>query len=1079
MKRLLIALLIFLFPATVWGLAVYPGAEGFGTDTVAGRGTDNSTTIYKVTNLNTSGTGSFYAAVKASGPRLVVFEVSGQIPIDGYLSIVNPYITIAGQTAPSPGITLRGATLHIRTHDVLIQHIRIRNGDNPDWHTPEYRDCLPIGDGTYSVENIVIDHCTLSWAVDETIEFWYDTTDSCTVSNTIIAEPLKWSIHPKSIGEDAIPHGAGLIVGPGIDNISLIGNLFAHNYFRNPYMRGSGIQMANNLIYNHGLKGADIEDIENAVELSMVGNHYIRGLDSESYADYALSLKNEFAHLSGTHIYLSDNIAPTSGSDAWDVVDDRSGNEQYVRVETAPVWPSGFTAAASSTVEASVLSNAGARPADRDVADVRVVADVTAGTGRHVDSPSEFATLPGYDSSGYPILAQNYRALDDLPSNPNSDDDSDGYLNWEEWLWTYSAVVEGSDEAPAEDPDPGETVFSAVAYFGDRDNYTELTSGRWSVIEDASNYKYAIDTSLYDNLSESRLGEYALINSHTYSDFEFTCSAKSPEDFETNAAADYSIVFGYQDANNYYYMMFNAYAGESQLFKIVAGARTQIGTVADAAIPDNNYHDIKVNRTGDTITVYFDDVEVLSTTDTTFGSGQIGVGSFNDSVYFDDIYVEDLSYNALPYWYVYSGGDNSPGYGTTDQDNPATADNWSNAFQALSTAIGSAAAGDIIYLASDHNETATVGSRTWTGAGTLVSPVRVISVDRTTGAYSAGASPQIGNSGVTDDITLSGSFEFIGAYLSVGDDLTYSPITGHLVFDDCTLGLGVAGAEAVNALGGTATTIELFDTDITRGASTTCKLNVASSFSWAGGSLLTAMDGQLFECGADSISVLVRDCDLSTQTDYLLKPDSSGIADAMFARCKIGAAVEPILGTLPGGRVALESCDDADGFFNLHHEYSAGSVEQSTTIYRTGGASYDGENHYSAKMTSNANASEWATPLRFRLANLWTAANPTLTVHTLTAGVTLQDDEFWIEVEAPDGTTRALGNITRSRAADIRATPADLSPDLTAWTETLTGEVAQKIETAITGNAGVYTVWACLAKPSTTVYVCPKIGVSH
>src|SRR3989344_3574158 len=106
-------------------LPVFPGAQGFGTNTIAGRGGQ----IIKVTNLNDTGPGSLRAAVEASGPRIVVFEVSGTITLSRDVSIANPYITIAGQTAPSPGITLKNFGISPSTHDILIQHIRVRVGD--------------------------------------------------------------------------------------------------------------------------------------------------------------------------------------------------------------------------------------------------------------------------------------------------------------------------------------------------------------------------------------------------------------------------------------------------------------------------------------------------------------------------------------------------------------------------------------------------------------------------------------------------------------------------------------------------------------------------------------------------------------------------------------------------------------------------------------------------------------------------------------------------------------------------------------------------------------------------------------
>ena len=139
-------------------LPIIPGAVGFGITTPAGSGRHLSTpqtTVYKVTNLNSSGSGSLAACTGASGPRVCVFEVAGTINLTSELKVKNPYITIAGQTAPSPGITLRGAGLRITTHDVLVQHIRIRVGDNPNGPNPENRDGLGIN-GQSGVYNIVV-----------------------------------------------------------------------------------------------------------------------------------------------------------------------------------------------------------------------------------------------------------------------------------------------------------------------------------------------------------------------------------------------------------------------------------------------------------------------------------------------------------------------------------------------------------------------------------------------------------------------------------------------------------------------------------------------------------------------------------------------------------------------------------------------------------------------------------------------------------------------------------------------------------------------------------------------------------
>jgi len=142
---------------SAYALPVFPGAEGFGTNTVAGRGG----TVYRVTNLNDSGSGSLRDCVNKSGPRVCIFEISGTIAINNDLSINNPYITIAGQTAPSPGITIRNFPIRPKTHDVLIQHIRVRTGDTGGGDRKN-RDAFGVeGNNPY---NIVMDHVSASWA---------------------------------------------------------------------------------------------------------------------------------------------------------------------------------------------------------------------------------------------------------------------------------------------------------------------------------------------------------------------------------------------------------------------------------------------------------------------------------------------------------------------------------------------------------------------------------------------------------------------------------------------------------------------------------------------------------------------------------------------------------------------------------------------------------------------------------------------------------------------------------------------------------------------------------------------------
>lgn len=131
------------------GLPIIPGAAGFGMETPAGSGRHleaPKTAVYKVTNLKDSGPGSLREAIQAKGSRVVVFEVSGYIDPDGGLSISNPYLTVAGETAPWPGIVVRGGfAVEIRAHDVLIRHMGFRTGDSiKGWYMP-HRGCLGVG----------------------------------------------------------------------------------------------------------------------------------------------------------------------------------------------------------------------------------------------------------------------------------------------------------------------------------------------------------------------------------------------------------------------------------------------------------------------------------------------------------------------------------------------------------------------------------------------------------------------------------------------------------------------------------------------------------------------------------------------------------------------------------------------------------------------------------------------------------------------------------------------------------------------------------------------------------------------
>lgn len=401
-------------------LSVFPGAEGFGANMVAGRGG----AILNVTTLNDSGLGSLRAAIAATGPRIVVFEVSGAISLTSHLEINNPFVTVAGQTAPSPGITLTGAGISVQAHDVLIQHLRIRVGDSLPGPKPKNRDGLQILGPSF---NVVVDHCSISWAIDENADAWYEPHD-VTFRHCIISEALNDSLHPEG------PHSKGLLIGQGSQHIRLIGNLFVHNADRNPAIKdGAAVLLVNNVVYNWGsgsatrLGSSDTEPA--AISASVVGNVYIRGVDTPSSA-YAIGVSSDADP--GTQVYERDNRA--EGVEVYK-------NEASLNpmVSTPPIWLEPLTALPSDSVESWVLANAGARPADRDAIDQRIITEVQTRTGRIIDSQN--------DVGGWPNLAMNIRPLTP-PSDPNGDEDGDGSTNLEEWLHAFTADVAGRETSP-------------------------------------------------------------------------------------------------------------------------------------------------------------------------------------------------------------------------------------------------------------------------------------------------------------------------------------------------------------------------------------------------------------------------------------------------------------------------------------------------------------------------------------------------------------------------------------------------------------------------------------------------------
>jgi hypothetical protein len=436
-KMLAIAALTVLGGATtVQALPVLPGASGYGITTKGGRGGK----AIRVTNVNASGSGSLKACIDATGPRTCIFDVSGTIRITSDLIIRNAYLHIAGQTAPSPGIMIRGAAVRIVTNDVVMQHIRVRAGDDANGPDMTNRDALKIeGTSTKPARNIVIDHCSFSWATDEIASTW-GVYDNVTFSNNIFSEPLHDSGHADYSGSGTMKHGYGILLGtyPG-SSVTMIGNLMAHQVERNPLSRATEFVFVNNLMYNRATRFLDIQsEGGRSSENAVVGNEFIEGpnLLPETTRPIYIRTSGTLRLGSSSRVYLKDNRSPQLGTALNSLMVLTGGSTiSGLLTSSAPVWNTGLVARGTANygVYERVLKNAGARPKDRDSVDRRIVSEVRARTGKVINCVSSNGSVRCQkNAGGWPSYAQNRKALT-LPAN-HASIASNGYSNLENWL---------------------------------------------------------------------------------------------------------------------------------------------------------------------------------------------------------------------------------------------------------------------------------------------------------------------------------------------------------------------------------------------------------------------------------------------------------------------------------------------------------------------------------------------------------------------------------------------------------------------------------------------------------------------
>jgi len=407
----------------------FPGAEGYGRFALGGRGGK----VLFVTNLNDKGPGSLRAAIEVQGPRIVVFKVSGTIKLESSLRIKHPRITIAGQTAPGDGICLRKYPLIISADDAVVRFIRVRLGDEADNKV----DGIDVSDA----QNVIVDHCSVSWTLDEAVNTYHGAKNVT----------IQWCLISESLHNSRLQQGHGFAASLGGVNTSYHHNLLANNAGRNPSIAGEksnptiNLDFRNNVVFNWQYRTLD----GRPRSINVVNNYYKAGPASDENLKIVKIQSLEDGSFGKW--YVQGNV-----------LEDRSRSRRrnnLIRVDSlntplesamidepvdfAPV--STETAAEAFT---NVLLYAGAIRPKRDSHDERIIREVRTGKttfGNGIISsqtevggwPKLLSTKPqqDIDNDGMPDeWERRFSPKGDLSLQSYLDLDGDGYTNVEEYL---------------------------------------------------------------------------------------------------------------------------------------------------------------------------------------------------------------------------------------------------------------------------------------------------------------------------------------------------------------------------------------------------------------------------------------------------------------------------------------------------------------------------------------------------------------------------------------------------------------------------------------------------------------------
>jgi hypothetical protein len=433
-------------------IPAFPGAWGGGMYSFGGRGGK----VYVVTSLDDAGPGTFREACNAIGPRIVVFNVAGIIQLKNRIRIRAPYITIAGQTAPGDGICIRGATVCVDTHDVIIRHLRFRRGETNVANRDDSLGGNPVG-------NIIIDHVSASWGLDENISMYRHMyrpkNGDKELKLPTVNITIQWCISSEAL--DTYNHSLGSTIGG--HNSMFHHNLWACNAGRNPSIGMDGdFNFVNNVIYNWRHRTVDGGDQKS--QYCLINNYYKPGPTTPNSAIAYRVLRPDGrrgpdktsprewgkAHVAGNVVAGNDTVSKDNWAGGVQIDGDDDPKIILPRVRMDKPFPMAQVPI-QSAAEAfdAVLKNVGATRPKRDEVDRRIIDLVRKGTAGNetrqgiITDVKQVGGYPSYrgeplkdtDSDGMPDEWESKHGMNPRdPSDATKDGNGDGYTNIEKCI---------------------------------------------------------------------------------------------------------------------------------------------------------------------------------------------------------------------------------------------------------------------------------------------------------------------------------------------------------------------------------------------------------------------------------------------------------------------------------------------------------------------------------------------------------------------------------------------------------------------------------------------------------------------